>query len=110
MARLTYEQARADHEYLWMTYAPAADMTGGYVDQDDLDKLLKSPTKRTATACYVSQIKYWFQIGPDDQFGRIGNSWKGDPEVLEIAIRYDHADEVEWTGDAASAFAEGHED
>lgn len=53
-----YNQARADHEYLWDTYAPASDMTGAYVDQDDLEKLLKNPTKKTAVECYEAQIEY----------------------------------------------------
>ena len=60
-----YEQARADHEYLWQVYAPAEDMTGGYVDQGDLSLLLRSPTKATAADVYESQIVYWFGIGPD---------------------------------------------
>lgn len=61
---MTYEQARSDHEYLW-SIGPADDMTGGYVDQEDLARLLKSPTKATAAACYADQITYWFQVGPD---------------------------------------------
>lgn len=61
---MTYEQARADHEYLWSINA-ADDMTGAYVDQDDLAKLLKSPTKKTARECFERQIEYWFDVGPD---------------------------------------------
>ncbi len=82
----TYEQARKDHEYLWETYAPAKDMTGGYVDQDDLQKLLENPTKKTARDCYVSQIIYWIEMGPDDSLP-IGD-WRNDPIVAEIADRY----------------------
>lgn len=61
---ITYKQAHADHKYLW-DIAPAYDMTGGYVDQDDLQKLLDSPTKATARGCLISQIEYWFGNGPD---------------------------------------------
>lgn len=60
-----YDQALSDWQYLWEVYGPAADMTGGYVDQNDLMKLLKSPTKKTATECLESQIAYWFEVGPD---------------------------------------------
>jgi len=80
--RVTYEQARADHEYLW-SIAPADDMTGGYVDQEDLARLLKSPTKTTAAACYASQIAYWFQVGPDG-----GSIPWNDARVQEIAERF----------------------
>lgn len=83
--RLTYAQARADHEYLWNTYGPALDMTGGYVDSEDLDRLLRSPTKSTARACYVDQIEYWFDVGPED---KDPDTWRRDPKVREIAERH----------------------
>lgn len=83
----TYAQARADHEYLWETYAAAGDMTGGYVDQGDLERLLKKPTKVTARDCYADQICYWFQHGVDGEEG-IDPDFKDDPMVIEIAERY----------------------
>jgi hypothetical protein len=94
LARVTYEQARKDHEYLW-SIAPAEDMTGGYMDQDDLKKLLRNPTKATARECYVDQIHYWFQVGPDGTGGsRRGHGlgegrvpWH-DKKVREIAERH----------------------
>lgn len=85
---LGYSQARADHEYLWETYGPARDMTGGYVDQDDLAKLLQKPTKATARECYCSQIEYWFQAGPETRFGRSGGDWCTDRRVKDIARRH----------------------
>lgn len=60
-----YDKALADWDYLWTAYGPASDMTGGYVDQGDLDKLLRSPTKATAAKCLGSQIEYWFEVGPE---------------------------------------------
>ena len=86
MARLTYEQVREDHEYLW-SIAAAYDMTGGYVDQQDLQKLLESPTKATARDCYRNQIYYWFQSGPDHRAGRGAVPWD-DARVVEIGERY----------------------
>lgn len=89
---ITYEQARKDHEYLW-DIAPADDMTGAYVDQQDLAKLLASPTKATARSCYCSQIEYWFQVGPDPSKSGKGHSslslidWN-DPMIEEIAERH----------------------
>lgn len=86
MGNISYEQARKDHEYLW-SIAPAHDMTGAYVDQEDLQKLLRSPTKATARDCYLAQIEFWFQSGPDVGDGNGDIPWD-DPRVLEIAIRH----------------------
>jgi hypothetical protein len=84
---ITYEQARQDHEYLW-SIAPAFDMTGGYVDGEDLQKLLRSPNKITARKCYSAQINYWFQVGPDTLAGGPGAIPWDDPKVKEIAERH----------------------
>ena len=93
MAKITYEQAYADHAYLW-DIAPAYDMTGGYVDQNDLTTLLRSPTKATARDCLCDQIEYWFQRGCDDA-DRISD-WKtliGDyPKLVDIAQRHGQYD------------------
>ncbi len=86
---MNYDQARKDHEYLWETYGPARDMTGGYVDQNDLSKLLKKPTKATALDCYQNQITYWFQSGFDaDYRAPIDQETSNDPMVQEIAERH----------------------
>ena len=88
-----YDKARAAHEYLWRTYGAANDMTGGYVDQHDLETLLESPTKTTAARCYENQIRYWFAVGPDP-FGKITGDWREDPKVREIGETY--ADELDF--------------
>ena len=85
---VTYEQARADHEYLWESFGPADDMSGGYVDQDDLAKLMKSPTKATAKDVYSSQIQYFLQVGPDRMGSKYAFDWRDDPVVREIAERH----------------------
>jgi hypothetical protein len=85
MSRISYEQARADHEYLWRTYGPANDMTGGYVDTGDLVKLLKSPTKATARDCLCSQIAHWFSVGPEPGAAPVDPT---DERLLEIADRH----------------------
>ncbi len=96
---VTYEQAKADHKVLW-DIGPADDMTGGYVDQDDLDKLLASPNKRTAKNCFISQIEYWFQVGTETRcFGGREISNPSDikldhPEIIEIAERYNCEDNL----------------
>jgi len=103
MSKISYEQAYSDWEYLFNTIGCAYDMTGGYVDQEDLAMLLKSPTKKTACWCLVRQIKYWFQSGLDEKgkdsyefchliTGYYRNSVKPlilvDSRVAEIVERY----------------------
>lgn len=85
MSRITYEQAWEDHQYLWTEYGPASDMTGGYVDQDDLSALLKSPTKATARDCLCSQIDHWFSVGPESGGTPID---RDDKRLAEIADRH----------------------
>jgi hypothetical protein len=82
---ISYNQAFKDHQYLWAEYGPASDMTGGYVDQDDLDLLLAKPTKATALKCLESQIRYWFEVGPEGDCRRPD---RDDPRLLEIMDRY----------------------
>lgn len=89
MANVTYEQAYKDRQYLWQTHGAAHDMTGGYVDSEDLEKLLKSPTKSTARKCLINQIQHWFRVGPDLAFAKASREEReADPRVLEIAERY----------------------
>lgn len=94
---ITYEQARKDHEYLWSKYAPAFDMSGAYVDQDDLDRLLRNPSKKTARAIYCAQINYWFRVGPDFFEDRLSSKERQfelqkliakDIKLKQIASRY----------------------
>lgn len=89
MAKATYEQAYADHSYLWKTYGPASDMTGAYVDQEDLERLLRSPTKATARDCLVDQIEYWFFTGVD-RLNPDAPDPENDERFKEIADRYGH--------------------
>ena len=84
MNKITYEEARQDHEYLW-SFGPAEDMTGAYVDQEDLRILLESPTKATARKCYIRQIEYWLVQGPEKD---VIDTWKHSKAVAEIAERY----------------------
>jgi len=96
---ITYEQAKKDHATLW-DIGPADDMTGGYVDQEDLNRLLASPTKKTARNCFISQIVYWFQSGTETRcFGAREISKPSDikldhPEIIEIAERYNCEDRL----------------
>ena len=91
-----YLQVRKDWETLW-NIAPADDMTGGYVDQNDLDELLKNPTKKTATKCMTRQIHHWFTAGPDSvecktlELGSVDDIIASREEVREVAERYGYA-------------------
>lgn len=89
----TYDEVRKDWETLW-AINPAYDMTGGYVDQYDLDKLLKSPTKTIAKECMLDQMRYWFHVGPDVQTSprksreKLEHLLRHSPEVVAIKQKY----------------------
>ena len=93
MNLMTHEQALADHDYLWRTYGPAKDISGGYVDQDDLAKLLRKPTRSVARDALCNQIRYWFAVGPDAELGAplrevTPDDFPSDQMVREIAERH----------------------
>lgn len=81
-----YEQALKDWETLWAVGA-ANDMTGAYVDSDDLIMLLRSPTKNTALHCLERQIHYWFEKGIENGGGL------GTP-AAEVVADHPHLDEI----------------
>jgi hypothetical protein len=90
--KITYEQARADHDYLWQTYGPAYDMTGAYDEDRDMEMLLRNPSKKTAIDCYCSRIRYWMEVGPqvNSSTGEISGGdidWL-DFKVIDIAVRH----------------------
>ena len=85
---MTFDQARDDHVYLWQTYGAAYDMTGGYVDQHDLWRLLENPSKTTARKCYEDQIQYWFESGCDEMAFRPDSIDWTDSMIREIAERH----------------------
>jgi hypothetical protein len=89
VSKVSYEQAYRDHQYLWETHGSAADMTGAYVDQEDLARLLKSPTKATARDCLVDQIEWWFTAGTDEDRNAPAKAMESDAMVRKIAERYD---------------------
>lgn len=86
---MTYEEAYDDRRYLWETYGQPYDWTGGYVAEEDLESLLKKPSKTTARRLLFNQIQYWFEVGPDI-LGTPHNGsipWE-DPTVCDIAERH----------------------
>lgn len=87
---MTYEEVYEDWKYLW-DIAPADDMTGGYEDQYDLERLLKKPNKQTAKYCLERQMGYWFQAGPDPfEVTRVYSVLKEDyPRIEQIRVKYD---------------------
>ncbi|EPT7427246.1 hypothetical protein ACVSEE_000724 [Vibrio cholerae] len=93
---MTYEELYADWEYLFKRVGFADDMTGGYVDSEDLEELLKSPTKSTAKRCLNRQISYWFRKGIQFSYCQRGKSIfdliEDYPKIEEIAER--HAEDL----------------
>jgi len=88
MAKITYEVAYRDHKYLW-SISPARDMTGGYVDQEDLERMLKTPTKAMAAKCLSSQIQYWFERGTESGAEQhVSELLESDDEIRAIYSRH----------------------
>lgn len=61
-----FHQVHSDRAFLWCNLGPARDMTGGYVDQDDLELILSNPTKATARKILINHIRYWFDKGTEN--------------------------------------------
>ena len=95
---MTYREAYADRQYLWAVYGPANDMTGGYVDSNDLEELLASPAKPTAAKLLAAQIDYWFEAGPERSGAalqrEVAHAIERDDRVHAIARRHGISD---WT-------------
>lgn len=88
MAKITYEVAYRDRQYLW-SISPARDMTGGYVDQEDLERMLKTPTKAMAAKCLRAQIEYWFERGTESGAERhVSELLESDDEIRAIYSRH----------------------
>lgn len=88
MAKISYEVAYRDHKYLW-AFGPAYDMTGGYEDQGDLDRMLQTPTKSMAVKCLSDQINYWFQRGTEEGGNQqVEGLLETDPMVRAIYERH----------------------
>ena len=92
---MKHAEVLEDWKYLFEHYEPAHDMTGGYVDQHDLDELLKTPTKRVAAKILCRQIYYWFTVGPSsipDDYNvcraKLAELIETDPRVAELKEKY----------------------
>lgn len=83
---MSYKQAYKDHKYLF-DIGFADDMTGGYVDSEDLKRMLKNPNKSTAEMCLDNQIRYWFQVGTEGGLNPISLVDEY-PKIQDIADRY----------------------
>ena len=88
---MSYKKTYDDHKFLF-DIGSASDMTGGYVDSEDLDEMLKTPTKKTAENCLLRQINYWFEVGTESG-GKNGGMSALDlvdefPRIREIAEEY----------------------
>jgi hypothetical protein len=90
---MKYEEILEDWKFLFEGIDSANDMTGAYVDQHDLDELLKSPTKATAKDCMLRQIEFWFDSGTEDFpcIGNVGKLLEKYPEARPIAEKYGFA-------------------
>lgn len=90
---MTYDELYKDWDYLFNKIGVADDMTGGYVDSEDLEMLLKKPTKATAKMCLWRQLDYWFQAGMEysneHERKTIEDLIEEYPKIETIADKYD---------------------
>ena len=85
-----YNEVREDWETLW-NICPADDMTGAYVDSGDLDRMLKTPTKKMAIQCMKCQIDFWLNQGIEDTNQTLEELMEMYPQVIPVAEKYGYA-------------------
>lgn len=95
MTAIKYEEAMADRNYLFDNYGQPYDMTGGYVEGEHFEKLLRNPTKSAARDECINQIDYWFSSGVDlseSSLNPKGMRWPKeaakDARVHDINLKY----------------------
>ncbi|KKN79722.1 hypothetical protein LCGC14_0337440 [marine sediment metagenome] len=59
----TFENVRKDYLKIISKCGPPADMTGGFVDSEQMEKIVLNPTKKNAMEYMKSIIQYGFQHG-----------------------------------------------
>ena len=89
---MTYDQALTDRDYLFDNYGPAYDMTGAFGEGEELEKLIKRPTKACARDILVCMICHWFEAGYTPDGDLLSDGWVApdmtDPNLQEIADRH----------------------
>ncbi len=84
---VSYHEVREDWKTLW-DICCANDMTGAYVDSEDLDKMLETPTKAMAVQCMKRQIDYWLDVGIEDTSQTLDELMVMYPQIIPIADKY----------------------
>lgn len=84
---MSYKEVRKDWEILW-AICPANDMTGAYVDSEDLSSMLETPTKKMAEQCMNRQIIYWLEQGIEDTIQTLDELLVRYPRIESIANKY----------------------
>lgn len=60
---MTFEEVKADYVKLINEYGYPYDMTGGFVDSEQMEKVILNPTKTNAKQYMKNVINYGFQWG-----------------------------------------------
>ncbi|MCP3924524.1 MAG: hypothetical protein GY714_18275 [Desulfobacterales bacterium] len=60
-----HKEIENDYYYMVRTHGEPSDLTGGFVEGDKLEDLLKKPTITTAYNIYKSLLQYGFQSPTD---------------------------------------------
>jgi hypothetical protein len=60
---MNFENVKKDYVRLIDDYGFPEDMTGGFVDAEKMEKVIRNPTKKNAANYMKSVIEYGFQMG-----------------------------------------------
>ena len=60
---MTFEEVKADYLKLIDEYGVPEDMTGGFVDAERMEVVIRNPTKTNAKKYMLDVISYGFQYG-----------------------------------------------
>ena len=89
---IDYKQARSDYQYL-ETYGPVHDITERCSPEDNLERMLRNPTRAEAREIYIDLIEAWFRNGWEDGMRHVSQAVEPgsvlDPIVTSIAQRHE---------------------
>lgn len=68
MAKFTFEEVKKDYLALISTWGHPHDMTGGFIDAEQMEPVILNPSRAKARDYLLSVIQYGFQDLPHDSY------------------------------------------
>jgi len=60
---MTFEEVKKDYLEIYDKWGAPDDMTGGFVDSEHMEHVIRNPTKKNARDYMIKVINYGFQVG-----------------------------------------------